>query len=214
MTYISPDAKRFYLSREAMLQLGVIHPNFPCAGSALTDSYCNAISHVQLPLPECGCLKRELTSGKPEMLPFPCTKDNANKMKEWLLERYASSTFNKCPHQILSAMEGPPIQFHIAPDTKPIAFRKPAPVPLHWQEQVEQDLLRDVSLGVLERVPHGEPTNWCFRMVITRKEDGGPCRTVDLSPLNKFCQWEAPASKSPFLLARSIQVIQVIQDCL
>ena len=54
-------------------------------------------------------------------------------------------------------MEGPPIQFHIDSDAKSIDFCKPAP--LYWQEQVGQDLLRDVSLGVLERVPHGEPTN-------------------------------------------------------
>lgn len=205
MTYISPDAKRFYLSRQAMIQLQVIHPNFPCVGSALeADSECNSISHGSLPIPGCGCLKRELPPGKPETLPFACSKENSDQMKEWLFERYASSTFNKCPHQILPEMEGPPIKFHIDPDAKPVIFRKPAPVPLHWQEQVEQDLLRDVSLGVLERVPHGEPTTWCFRMVVTRKDDGGPRRTVDLSPLNKFCQREAHASKSPYHLARSI----------
>ena len=41
-------------------------------------------------------------------------------------------------------------------------------------------------------------------MVVTRKDDGGPRRTVDLSPLNKFCEREAHASKSPFNLARSV----------
>jgi len=41
-------------------------------------------------------------------------------------------------------------------------------------------------------------------MVITRKHDGSPRRTVDLSPLNKFCQWETFASESPFHLARRI----------
>jgi hypothetical protein len=79
-------------------------------------------------------------------------------MKNWLLNRYASSSFNKCPHQILPVMEGPPIQFDIDPAAKPVFMRKPAPVPLHWQHSVEQDLHRDVALGVLERVPHGEPT--------------------------------------------------------
>ena len=125
-------------------------------------------------------------------------------MKDWLLERYATSTFNKCPHGPLPAMDGPPIKFHIDPEAVPVTMRKPAPVPLHWQNQVEQELNRDVALGVLERVPHGEPTNWCFRMVVTRKHDGSPRRTVDLSPLNKFCQREAHASKSPFQLARSV----------
>lgn len=41
-------------------------------------------------------------------------------------------------------------------------------------------------------------------MVVTRKHDGTPCRTVDLSPLNKHCQRETFASESPFNLARRV----------
>ena len=55
-----------------------------------------------------------------------------------------------------------------------------------------------------EKVPHGEPTQWCHRMVITRKHDGTPRRTVDLSPLNKFCRRETFASKTLFKLARHV----------
>ena len=29
-------------------------------------------------------------------------------------------------------------------------------------------MLRDEALGVIERVPYGEPVNWCHRMVITK----------------------------------------------
>ena len=74
------------------------------------------------------------------------------------------------------------------PNAKPVRFTKPVPVPLHWRDKVEQDLNHhDVDMGVLERVPYGEPTNWCFRMVLDRKEDGTPRRTVDLSPMNNCC---------------------------
>ena len=45
---------------------------------------------------------------------------------------------------------------------------------------------------------------WCHRMVITRKHNGSPRRTVDLSPLNKYCKRETFASDSPFHLARRI----------
>jgi hypothetical protein len=38
MTYISPDADNFYLSKEAMTQLGIISTNFPQVGSAFVDS--------------------------------------------------------------------------------------------------------------------------------------------------------------------------------
>ena len=41
-------------------------------------------------------------------------------------------------------------------------------------------------------------------MVVTRKHDGSPRRTVDLSPLNKHCKRETFASESPFHLARRV----------
>ena len=41
-------------------------------------------------------------------------------------------------------------------------------------------------------------------MVITRKHDGSPRRTVDLSPLNKFCKRETHAFEAPFHLARRV----------
>jgi len=101
-------------------------------------------------------------------------------------------------------MGGPPVEIHFDPAATPKACHTPANVPLHWQQRVYEDLLHDKALGVIERVPYGEPLTWCHRMVITRKHDGSPRRTVDLSPLNKFCQWETFASESPFHLARRI----------
>ena len=67
-----------------------------------------------------------------------------------------------------------------------------------------KDLLRDEALGVIERVPYGEPVSWCHRMVITRKHDGSPRRTVDLSPLNKVCKRETFAGEAPFQFARRV----------
>ena len=204
MVYVSPDTDRFYMSREAMVQMGIISQSFPQIGAAFEKSSSCAVAPTVSDTPQCDCPKRQYPPKRPAKLPFDATTGNSARMKAWLLDRYASSTFNKCPHQPLPAMEGPPLQFHIDPNAKPVVMRKPAPVPLHWQEQVEDELNRDVSLGVLERVPHGEPTEWCFRMIVTRKHDGGPRRTVDMSPMNKFCTREAHASKSPFHLARSV----------
>ena len=220
MTYISPEAQHFYLSREAMVQLGIINEDFPQIGISPQLKGVTSQQHIsEAAFPEvesignespispegaCNCKKRELPPPRPKSLPFPCTPENNAKMKDWLLERYSSSTFNKCPHQKLPAMEGPPIKIHVSPNAKPVCFKTPAPVFLHWQKQVKDELFRDVALDTLERVPHGEPTTWCFRMVISRKADGGPRRTVDLSPLNKFCEREVHASRSPFVLARSV----------
>ena len=101
-------------------------------------------------------------------------------------------------------MEGPPIETHVEPTATPKACHTPALVPLHWQRRVYKDLLRDEALGVIESVPYGEPVTRCHRMVITRKHDGSPRRTVDLSPLNKFCRRETFATETPFHLARRI----------
>ena len=95
-------------------------------------------------------------------------------MKEWLLARYASSTFNTCPHQPLPHMEGPEIEIHVDPDATPKACHTPATIPIHWRQQVYNDLMGDEALGVIERVPYGEPITWCHRMVVTRKLDGSP----------------------------------------
>ena len=41
-------------------------------------------------------------------------------------------------------------------------------------------------------------------MVVTRKQDGSPRRTVDLSPFNKYCKRETCATNTPFKLARRV----------
>ena len=57
---------------------------------------------------------------------------------------------------------------------------------------------------MIERVPYGDPVSLCHRMVITRKHDGSPRRTVDLSPLNKVCRRETFSAEAPFQLARRV----------
>ena len=148
----------------------------------------------------CSCPQREAAPPRPAELPFPCIPTNNERMRAWLLDRYASSTFNTCPHRVLPSMEGPPVEIHVDPATPPKACHTPAPEPLHWQQRVYDDLLHNEALGVIERVPYGEPTTWCHRMVTTRKHDGSPRRTVDLSPLNKFCKHETFAMEPPFHL--------------
>ena len=85
-------------------------------------------------------------------------------------------------------MSGPSIEIHLENAAKPRAYHTQAHVPIHWQKQVEADLIRDEKLGVLECVPLDEPVSRCHRMVVTKKQDGSPRRTVDLSPFKKYCK--------------------------
>ncbi|KAK3755453.1 hypothetical protein QZH41_007877 [Actinostola sp. cb2023] len=222
MVYVSSSVRAMYLSYESLLNLGLLSKDFPSKDSSedpsdsrnasRTPSHVNAMGPIndecKVPYTShdapCSCPQRTGPPPRPAELPFPCTPENNDRMKAWLLKRYASSTFNTCPHQALPCMEGPPVEIHVEPDATPKACHTPATVPLHWQQKVHDDLLRDEDLGVIERVPYGEPVTWCHRMVITRKHDGSPRRTVDLSPLNKFCRRETFATESPFHLARRI----------
>ena len=181
MAYVSPDTDRFYLSRETLIQLHIISKNFPEVGSA------QEVSGTVHEMEPCGCPTRTLPPTRPQSLSFECTTENNPKMRDWLVNRYATSTFNKCPHQQLPGMTGPAIRFHVDPKAEPVAVHTPSTVPLHWQEVVEKQINDDIALGVLERVPIGELSLWCHQMVLVKKADGTPRRTVNLSPLNRHC---------------------------
>jgi len=203
-----------------MMELGMLHKNFPMPGCALITNPTTvsslddngAINSVDQSNPLdptteahlCECPKRQEVPSRPSQLPFPCKPENNAKMKEWLLQRYSGSTFNTCPHQHIPEMSGPPLEIHVNEDARPYARHKAAPIPVHWEKEVHDGLLRDEALGIIERVPYGEPVTWCHRMVISRKHDGSPRRTVDLSPLNKFCKRETHNSESPFHVARRV----------
>lgn len=218
MVYVSKQARGFYLSCETMMDLGIVSHDFPSVGAA-TDSpssqspstgriigsrTLNAGCSAPDGTGPCSCPVRTVVPDLPKELPFECTPANNSRMEEWLLNEFAASTFNTCPHRALPCMTGPPVEIHLKDDVHPKAVHTPAPIPVHWQEQVHADLLRDEALGVIEQVPYGEPVSWCHRMVVTRKHDGSPRRTVDLSPLNKHCKRETFASESPFHLARRV----------
>ena len=223
MVYVSADIQTLFLSHSTLSTLGVLSPDFPslgehanaetqeCAGEPAANTNAHLMRTVTGGCASpgdqnhsCTCPQRTAVPPPPSSLPFRCIPENIDRMKTWLLEQYASSIFNTCPHRPLHCMAGPPIEIHVSPSTKPRAFHTPASIPLHCQQQVHADLLRNEALGILEKVPHGEPTQWCHRMVIIRKHDGTPRRTVDLSPLNKFCRWEKFASETPFKLARRV----------
>ena len=108
-----------------------------------------------------------------------------------------------------------PLRLMVDPGAEPVAHHTPIPVPLHWQEDVKAGLDQDVSLGVLEQVPVGEPVTWCHRMVVCAKKDGKPRRTVDFQALNLHATRETHHTQSPFHQARSIpsNTKKTVFDC-
>ena len=104
---------------------------------------------------------------------------NRDNLKNWLLGHYKSSTFNTCPHQPLPMMNTPPVAIMLRPDFKPVVHHISRQVALHHRNEVYKQLMQDVALGVIEPVPLGVEVTNCFQMVIMRKSDGSPRRTVD-----------------------------------
>ena len=219
VVYVSSSVSGFYLSFDTMRSLQIVGEEFPVIGGcpnkghSPTDtrhvrggSHTAAIScrNKSINVKTCTCPKRSPVPPRPDKLPFRPIPENIEKMNSWLLKTFEGSTFNTCPHQPLQEMDGPPLEIHVDPSAKPRSRNKPAPVPLHWQTDVYEELLQDKTLDVIERVPYGEPSPWCHPMVITRKHDGRPRRTVDLSPLNRYCKRETFPSETPFHLARRV----------
>ena len=198
MVYVSPDTEKFYLSREALVQLGVISKDFPQVGSASASAVLDTTPST------CKCLPRAKPPTRPSRLPFTPSAANIPKMKQWILNRYEASTFNKCKHQPLQSMTGPEITLHIDESAPFKVAHVPSPVSLHHRDEVKKQLDDDVAMGVIEKVPHGEVSRCCHRMVVTRKADGGPRRTVDMSSLNRHTKRETHHVKPPFQQARLI----------
>ena len=91
----------------------------------LTPTSFYAPFHLNIPVPP-----------RPEKLPFQCKQENIDKMKDYLLDRYASSTFNVCLHCPFPCMEGPQLELHVDKDAKPYACYKAAKIPLQWEQEV------------------------------------------------------------------------------
>jgi len=235
IVYVTDESDKFFLSRHACMELGMISTTFPRIGevdhqhdnisssvdiSAVgTPSTLPSVIRDQTPcsdsptvqtapareqssplkhLAECGCPMRKPPPPSPTEIPFPATEANRLKLQNWLVEYYSSSAFNTCKHQILPKMDTKPLHLMLQPDAIPKVHHTPAPVPIHWQEEVKSGLDRDVKLGV------GEPVTWCHRMVICAKKDGSPRRTVDLQALNAYAIRETHHTQSPFHQARSV----------
>ena len=116
--YVSESIKGFYLSCSTMRSLGIIDNDFPTIGSTANSSSntlnksnepcmpcmpcinVRAVSagceHPHDDLVTCSCPQRMVVPERPTSLPFDPIPENNSRMRQWLLDRYASSTFNTC----------------------------------------------------------------------------------------------------------------------
>ena len=207
LVYISKQAHGFYLSLESMMDLCIVPRDFPNIGAASSQTAANAscsTSTENKVCEDCSQFVRTAVPERPKELPFDAIPENNVKMEQWLLNHFASSTFNQCPHQPLPEMAGPPIEIHLKDGATPKACHTPATVPLNLQGEFQECLAKLRSRDVIEPVPHGEPVTWCSRCVPTTKSNGKMRLTVDFSALNKCCSRETHYVEPPFRVVRRI----------
>ena len=103
LCYITEGIDCLFLSKQACRELGIISEDFPTIGAHLKESKAPnlaAIADTSNPVAEearpCDCPTRTLPPPTPTVLPFPATKENREKLENWIKELYASSAFNQC----------------------------------------------------------------------------------------------------------------------
>merc|ERR1712079_727894 len=197
------------ISKDALTDLGSISKSFPLSQSQEDTDISSMMSQsksddlkINPTVAECGCLLRTEA-------PDPPVIDNiesysTEELRQILMNHYKSSTFNVCPHQKLPLMHGPELELHVDPTVKPHVCHTPAPVLAHWEKQVKADLQRDVDLGVLEKVGPNVPVTWCARMILQRKHNGDPRRTIDFQPLNRACRRQTHHTAPPLQQAQTV----------
>ena len=175
--YVASNVTKTYLSLGTLKALHVVEEEFPripkmveIAASEEGEMVIPKCENTGVVLPgekPCSCPKRTFPPSQQPELPCDPTEENLPALKQFLLGRYSSSSFNICEHQALPMLQNsPPIKLHVDPNAPPTAVHRPAVVPLHWKEAVLEGLLRDIRLGVIEKVPENTPTKWQHRMHI------------------------------------------------
>ena len=134
-------------------------------------------------------------------MPFPATTANVPKLKEHLLNSFATVFTKSTPFKVMRCK---PVHIHVKPGAEPHARHFPIPMPVHWRDEVKAGIDKDINNGVIEPVPVGEPLSWCSPMVVAAKKDGTPRRTVDLQKLNAQCLRETHHCEPPFKLAMQV----------
>ena len=73
----------------------------------------------------------------PTKLPCPPTGENVNKLKDFLIKTFETTTFYQSTP--FPPMNTKPVHIHLKSDAIPIAKHTPIPVPYNWKKQVNKE---------------------------------------------------------------------------
>ena len=202
IVYIFEKSPHIYLSRAALIALGVVKrtnkigDNLPgniveCAGATTMaeEMTCNETRDVDGNR-ACQCPEREPVPDPPKWK-GEFNPRNVEGMKTQLLNHYASSSFNICKLQPQPRMSDlPPVTLKVNEEKyKPRKFTQASNVPVHLQAAEKAGLDADIMAGVIRKVGMEETNHGLSRQVVVAKptKPGDPIRirrTVDFKWLN------------------------------
>ena len=198
--YFIQGVEHLFLSVGTCKELGLVHQNFP--HHTRNHEPAEEVNSITIPRSRSTKAGNNLPD-RPMRMPFPPREDNIPKLEEFLRQKFASTTFNK-DGAPLPEMNGPPHTIHLTADAVPHARHSPIPISKHWEAEVKAQLDEDERMGIIEKVPTGEPTVWCAQMVVVPKSNGKPRRTIDYQELNKYCVRETHHTRVPFDMVSSV----------
>ena len=210
--YFCKNVDRIFLSKQACMSTGILPPCYPAPYDFSDDQGKTIASTKQVfSTDEDNYSETQRSTEEnstrlppeaPKQIPFAPTEENIPKLKKYIIDAFAASAFDRSPP--FPSMTTKTAHIHLKDNSIPAAQHTPIPVPIHWKETIKQQLVEDVRRGIIKPVDIGDPAIWCSPMVVVRKPDGSPRRTVDYQKLNRQCYRETHYTESPLQLATMV----------
>ena len=126
------------------MDVTILPSTFPYPMVNLTQPNPSVSSIKDKPVP------RTAPPRRPTKMPFEPVPENVPKLKKYILDQFASSTFNRSAP--FPEMKTPPARIHLKPDAIPYARHTPIPIPHHWKADIKKGLDDDVKKGIIKPV--------------------------------------------------------------
>lgn len=170
--FICENVSEFLINRKAMIDLGIIHKDFP------------------KPLP----FFKSIKSINRNYLPTIPTDQQCEDIKTNLIEEY-KDVFRS--DGILKPMKGNPVHVYLKENVVPYAIFSPRKIPFAWRQQVKDELDEMCQKKIIQAV-EDSPADFVSPLVVVQKPNGKLRICVDFTKLNIYVKRPTHPFKAPW----------------
>ena len=145
---------------------------------------------------------KRILPNRPKKIPFAPTTENVQKLKEYLLDAFGSTTFNASG--VFPTLNVSPMKIQLKSDAVPRAYNIPNTVSLHTKEPLKKLIFSLADRGIISGVDVDRISPWRSKIVTRKKKDGRIRFTADFSYLSSQCIRTPHPFDSPFRLASQV----------